>query len=268
MLPSISARYPFDGPITPPWRGSRRSRADRRRLMRWGGCQRFVHPLQHTKTVLKHFTVPKAQYPPGIDRCGLAPLPCRLLRSGAGGWGFSARFRPAPPPRESLNARRAEASVSTPGAIRGKAAPAASERRPSFSAFFLGDQEKGLAEGMGRAGRACAPGAGTTPAVTTPTPHRRACGLTPLACRLPLKGGVMRAALAQTAACLPACPADAGRRSPTAGKIIQSEAFFYPPHRVSPLPPQTRSSLDKTTSVSYIGQRLDRRCHSHEEPSG
>ena len=42
------------------------------------------------------------------------------------------------------------------------------------------------------------------------------CGLVPLPCRLPLKGGVMGAALAQTA-------------SPTAGKIIQSEAFFYPP---------------------------------------
>ena len=24
MLPSISARYPFDGPITPPWRGSQK----------------------------------------------------------------------------------------------------------------------------------------------------------------------------------------------------------------------------------------------------
>ena len=34
----------------------------------------------------------------------------------------------------------------------------------------------------------------------------------PLACRLPLKGGVMRAALA-----------------PTAEKIVQTEAFFYPP---------------------------------------
>ena len=101
-----------------------------------------------------------------------APLTCRLPRSGAGGRGFSARFRPTPPSRNAPKVRRAEALAYTTGAIRGKAAPAASERRPSFSAFFLGEQEKGLAEGMGRAGRACAP-VGSASAT-------------------PLKGGVMR----------------------------------------------------------------------------
>ena len=66
-------------------------------------------------------------------------------------------------PRNTSKVRRAEASVSAPGTIRGKAAPAALERpacsavrragrRPSFSAFFLGVQEKGLAEGMGGKG--------------------------------------------------------------------------------------------------------------------
>ena len=83
------------------------------------------------------------EFPPGIDHCGLAPLPCRLPRFGVRGRGFSARFRPAPSPRNAPKVRRAEAPAATTGAIRGKAAPAASERRPSFSAFFLGEQEKG-----------------------------------------------------------------------------------------------------------------------------
>ena len=39
-----------DGPITPPLRGSRRSRAARRRLMRWGANQRLVPRLQHIHT--------------------------------------------------------------------------------------------------------------------------------------------------------------------------------------------------------------------------
>ena len=30
--------------------------------MRWGGCQRFVDLLQHSKTVFRHFVVPEAQY--------------------------------------------------------------------------------------------------------------------------------------------------------------------------------------------------------------
>ena len=79
------------------------------------------------------------------------PLPARL-RAGAGGWGFSARFRPATPSSNTPKVRRAQTPVSTTGTVRGKAAPAAFERRPSFSAFFLGDQEKGLAEGMGCGG--------------------------------------------------------------------------------------------------------------------
>ena len=66
----------FDAPITPPLRGSRRSRAVRRRLMRWGASrrapkrrllrrganQRLVHRLQHIHAVLEHLVVPKAQY--------------------------------------------------------------------------------------------------------------------------------------------------------------------------------------------------------------
>ncbi len=71
--------------ITPPLRGSRRSRAVRRRLMRWGDSrqapkrrlmrwganQRLVHRLQHIHTVLKHLVVPKAQYS--------IPLPPKII---------------------------------------------------------------------------------------------------------------------------------------------------------------------------------------------
>ena len=93
---------------------------------------------------------------PRSPHCISRRLPARLLRRpwfGVRGRGFSARFRPAPSSSNASKVRRAEASAPTTGAICGKAAPAAFERRPSFSAFFLGVQEKGLAEGMGNLGR-------------------------------------------------------------------------------------------------------------------
>ena len=108
--------------LASPHRISRRLSARLLRLPLKGGVMRGVR-----------------EFPPGIDHCGLAPLPCRLPRFGVRGRGFSARFRPAPSPRNAPKVRRAEAPAATTGAIRGKAAPAASERRPSFSAFFLGE---------------------------------------------------------------------------------------------------------------------------------
>ena len=84
---------------------------------------------------------------PCIGTYGLDPVWC----------GRKGLFRADPPSTLLKNARKvrwAQPPATTTRAVRGKAAPAALERRPSFSAFFLGAQEKGLAEGMGRKGGA------------------------------------------------------------------------------------------------------------------
>ena len=67
-----------DGPITPPLRGSRRSRAARRRLMRWGANQRLAPRLQHIHTGVGALLFPvfvgcrRVSFPPTGSPAGFA----------------------------------------------------------------------------------------------------------------------------------------------------------------------------------------------------
>ncbi len=90
--------------------------------------------------------------PPARLRAGAPGMPTPPV--WCGGKGLFRADPPAPSPKNAPKVRRADLPVPCParqtgtpayttGAVRGKAAPAASERRPSFSAFFLGEQEKG-----------------------------------------------------------------------------------------------------------------------------
>ena len=80
-------------------------------------------------------------------RCPRSQDGSRSLRSGgqhkrrhtvAEGKGLFRADPPSTSPKNAQKVRWAQPPAATTGAVRGKAAPAASERRPSFSAFFLG----------------------------------------------------------------------------------------------------------------------------------